>query len=404
MLPLILGALSFLGLGFGTPLNQYEYYYNGPAQAPATQIFQPAAAPWPNNNAYPSYQAPADPWPQQQQPAAYPSYYPAQAPAQDPWQGDPWWVPAGKTPAPVTTAEVTTATTATTTPTTTTTTIDPASVTKKPVIVQAFAPGFGFKNQFVPATAFLTQDANIPGGTLIPYVHDLRACWRSCVYSFNCKGFDFDHHFGSCWLHTDDTICDATVAKAHNSNYRLVHCATTTAAPGAATTIGITPAGGTNVQIKLATRFSNMHIAGGTLQAGITDENACILSCQTNNDTCQGVDFDSNGNTCWFHSATTECGAFISKTTCAHIRCGDPCATTATNMGVPNSQALGGSFINAGTTLALCITSCTGTCVAVDFDTTNGANTCWHHTQTSCNNIVTKANCFHVPIGCTAAG
>ena len=89
---------------------------------------------------------------------------------------------------------------------------------------------------FSSATAFLTQDANIPGGTLIPYVHDLKACWRSCVYSFNCKGFDFDHHYGACWLHTDDTICETCEAKAHNSNYRLVHCATTTVDPTATTT------------------------------------------------------------------------------------------------------------------------------------------------------------------------
>jgi hypothetical protein len=77
---------------------------------------------------------------------------------------------------------------------------------------------------FPAATAYLTQNANIPGGMLQPHINSLKYCWKACVYSFECKGFDYDTHYGTCWLHTQTSICMVLVHKPYVNNYRLVHC------------------------------------------------------------------------------------------------------------------------------------------------------------------------------------
>lgn len=67
------------------------------------------------------------------------------------------------------------------------------------------------------------------------------------------------------------------------------------------------------------------HIIGGVLQPEIRSAIACIQQCQVDYRRCAGVDFNTNGNTCWFHSAATECNQQLPLETSTHYRCIDAC-------------------------------------------------------------------------------
>ena len=63
-----------------------------------------------------------------------------------------------------------------------------------------------------------------------------------------------------------------------------------------------------------------MNIPGGMLQdAAINTQALCEAACQ-GNAMCMGIDFDTNGNTCWFHTAGTECSMMVASATAMHCR------------------------------------------------------------------------------------
>ena len=67
----------------------------------------------------------------------------------------------------------------------------------------------------------------------------------------------------------------------------------------------------------LTATHQNQHAIGGTFMAGISDRDNCIRACT---EPCHGVDFDTNGNTCWLHDQLTSCSNLNNKTSCTHYR------------------------------------------------------------------------------------
>ncbi|ELU04495.1 hypothetical protein CAPTEDRAFT_221048 [Capitella teleta] len=279
-------------------------------------------------------------------------------------------------------------------------TTEPTTVAK-PVKVPSYgygAAGHGHDGGYSAATAFMTPNAHLQNGTYISYVNSLKKCWRACVFSLTCKGFDFNHHYGTCYLHDDDTVCQALVAKEACTNYRLIHCPTTFAPPTPeATTPMIMTTSPTPGTMNQCVEFDQMHIYDGYLQGGISSKDDCIAGCAASA-MCVGIDFDSHGNTCWFHSTKTECNAFVAKATSVHCRFQpDTCATNGVlnpMAAIVDAHAKGGVRQPSITDANTCFAMCTGTCIAIDFDMKD--NTCWHHTDATCGNLYRAYSVLHL--------
>ena len=61
--------------------------------------------------------------------------------------------------------------------------------------------------------------------------------------------------------------------------------------------------------------LSGFNVNGGAFQRGIRTLAACKSSCTG---TCRSLDFDSNGNTCWFH--TSICRQTNRAPTVTHVK------------------------------------------------------------------------------------
>ena len=65
--------------------------------------------------------------------------------------------------------------------------------------------------------------------------------------------------------------------------------------------------------------FPDMCISGGLSQPFFTTEQDCQSACIVDPG-CEGIDFDQNSGSCFFHSSGTECGVLTPQTGCIHYR------------------------------------------------------------------------------------
>jgi len=151
---------------------------------------------------------------------------------------------------------------------------------------------------------FVTCDTSrhIIGGTFQVNFRTVTDCINGCIAEPSCLAVDFNSADNSCWFHSG-TACNTLQVKASCNHYKTISC---TSSPGA-------PA-------PVATAFlTETHILGGTLQTGINTLADCTNAC-SNSATCQALDFDCNGNTCWFHFVATSCNTLMSLATSTHIK------------------------------------------------------------------------------------
>ena len=76
--------------------------------------------------------------------------------------------------------------------------------------------------------------------------------------------------------------------------------------------------------IVTSARHGGQHLPGGTAQLSITTVTECHNTCNQTLD-CFAFDWNSDTETCWFHSATSLCGTLFSQAWCTHYkfyRCG----------------------------------------------------------------------------------
>jgi len=65
-----------------------------------------------------------------------------------------------------------------------------------------------------------TTRANANGAQKDPTARSVADCKQACLNKDGCAGFDFDHAFNYCWLHTSATI-RPLVYKEMTDNYKL---------------------------------------------------------------------------------------------------------------------------------------------------------------------------------------
>ncbi|ELU09921.1 hypothetical protein CAPTEDRAFT_224151 [Capitella teleta] len=235
---------------------------------------------------------------------------------------------------------------------------------------------------------------HISGGTLMSSYRDALSCIQACQGISTCLGVDFNTEFTSCWFHYEATACNAFIAKARCTHYRLsTRCGTSSTF----TTVS------TAAPLETSTGF---HIRGGTLMSAYRDVAACLDACRAVPTICQAVDFNSQYNSCWFHSSLTACDTLVAKATCTNYRLAvcavtSPTAATTSATTIAPREVSTGFHILGGTLMAAyrdataCLDACRAVptlCLAVDFNTQ--FNSCWFHTsETACAALVAKATC-----------
>jgi len=266
--------------------------------------------------------------------------------------------------------------------------------------------------------AICEKNRHVSGATFQPDVITVTSCINTCKSSASCQGVDFNFGDNACWFHSASE-CGPLIIKSLCNHYRLVSCTTNSQQQ--------TPAPAIVPVSAVSTTLPGVHVIGGTLIQAYRDIAACSAACiRATVAVCQAVDFDDNGNTCWFHGGATACGQQQELATSIHVKtalCALPVpvpvpAPVAVPVPVPipapvpvpapvpapvpvpvdnrpilsvsvMQQIQGGTRQAGLTTQTDCINSCTGQCVAADFNRRD--NSCWFHTVNTACNVMNSA-------------
>ncbi|XP_023931175.1 uncharacterized protein LOC106153018 isoform X2 [Lingula anatina] len=276
----------------------------------------------------------------------------------------------------------------------------------------------------------VSRNAHVPGGTMQPnFSGTALQCLQLCLSNPQCRAADYNQD-GSCWLHGEDTACNALVKKPNCDHYVRV---------GACIVADTPPR-------DFASVSRNTAIQGGVLQRGLHEPRQCLLYCQVN-DNCRAYDFNFRDRTCFHHDQNTVCNTRMSVQQVIHVtKCtscaGGQCmllqtptpstAPTTSNTVAPTAGAvtnppfiiasgsgmsvtqgvhiIGGILQPTIRNFTMCATTCLSfsveSCPGFDFNAAQRA--CFFHTNTTiCNDLVAKPSCTNyrrVPCGSGSGG
>ena len=72
--------------------------------------------------------------------------------------------------------------------------------------------------------------------------------------------------------------------------------------------------------------LQNQHKPGGQFQGAGVALTTCLDMC-AQTASCLGIDYNTNGNTCWFHDSGSICSAAQTKPSCSHYSFTNNCPT-----------------------------------------------------------------------------
>ena len=65
--------------------------------------------------------------------------------------------------------------------------------------------------------------------------------------------------------------------------------------------------------------FPGQHALGGVIQPGLNTAALCIMGCSSRL-LCKALDFESEDDSCWFHSESTACTSLNDRSSATHYR------------------------------------------------------------------------------------
>ncbi|ELU01578.1 hypothetical protein CAPTEDRAFT_204137, partial [Capitella teleta] len=130
--------------------------------------------------------------------------------------------------------------------------------------------------------------------------------------------------------------------------------------------------------------FNNMHALGGVREISGLSEAMCLSACQARS-WCLALDFDFKDASCWLHGRSSACQALTPRPSTRHVKIVQ-C--------FPSMHRLSGTRHPEINDVTDCLSACTGSCVAVDFDSKD--KSCWmHDSKTGCSALIPRKTSNH---------